>query len=161
MKIYEKIRSLIEAQFPKAIVKEERDNTPPTFCITPSEIVNVCQLLHTNKDTYFDSLSCLTGIDNGTLQNTMEVIYHLYSIPHHYSLALKVILEREKPEIHTLSHIWKTAEWHEREAYDLLGIYFLKHPDLRRILLPTDWKGHPLRKDYREEETYHTIKVKY
>jgi len=65
------------------------------------------------------------------------------------------------PTISTLSHIWRTANWHEREAFDLMGLWFESHPDLRRILLPADWQGHPLRKDYENMETYHGIKVAY
>ena len=89
------------------------------------------------------------------------MLYHLYSIPHDIHLALKVELDRTKPEVDSVTEIWKTADWHEREAYDLLGIHFKNHPDLRRILLPDDWEGHPLRKDYVEQEKYHEIKVKY
>jgi NADH-quinone oxidoreductase subunit C len=76
-------------------------------------------------------------------------------------LHLRVVLDREKPEVPSLSGIWKTADWHEREAYDFFGIQFTGHPNLTRILLPADWEGHPLRKDYVEQERYHGIKVKY
>jgi len=94
------------------------------------------------------------------------VIYHLNSIPFEHSFVLKVEVTRNKedeplPQVFSLTPIWKTADWHEREAYDLVGIDFIGHPDLRRILLPADWQGHPLRKDYKEQEFYHGIKVKY
>jgi NADH-quinone oxidoreductase subunit C len=137
-------------------------------CITvpPALIAEVCMLLHTHEECYFDMLSCLTGLDNGVEKSTMEVIYNLYSIPFEHSLMLKVIVPRNKeneplPIVPSVSHIWRTADWHEREAFDLVGISFSNHPDLRRILLPEDWVGHPLRKDYEAQEYYHGIQVKY
>ena len=158
---FEKVKELINREFPVAILSEDLIATPYTLEISEEFILSVCRLLHEHDKTYFDSLSCLTGLDNGPEANTMEVIYHLYSIPHDLHLALKVILKREKPEIDSVASIWKTADWHEREAYDLLGITFRNHPDLRRILLPADWEGHPLRKDYVEPEFYHGMKVNY
>jgi NADH-quinone oxidoreductase subunit C len=91
----------------------------------------------------------------------MEVIYTLYSIPNHITLHLRVILDRSSPVISSVSSVWRTADWHEREAFDFFGIEFANHPDLRRILLPEDWEGHPLRKDYVEQSKYHGIQVKY
>lgn len=91
----------------------------------------------------------------------MEVIYHLYSIPHDESLAIKVVLDRQAPIVESVVDIWATANWLERETYDLLGIRFSNHPDMRRILLPNDWEGHPLRKDYEAQEAYHGLTVKY
>ncbi|WP_420577292.1 NADH-quinone oxidoreductase subunit C [Ekhidna sp.] len=158
---FEEVKSLIEAGFPGAVLGEDEASTPKALLIHKDHVVNVCSLLHTYEKTYFDSLSCLTGLDNGEEKNTMEVIYNLYSIPFDLHLALKVELDRSKPEIDSVTKIWRTADWHEREAYDLLGIQFKGHPDLRRILLPDDWEGHPLRKDYVEQEEYHDVKVKY
>lgn len=158
---FEEIKSSIEGSFPEAIVGENLDSTPPLLKILPNQIVSVCEHLHTNEKTFFDSLSCLTGIDNGVESNTIEVVYSLYSIPFDLHLSLSVELDRANPEVGSVSSIWRGAEWHEREAYDLLGIKFQNHPDLRRILLPEDWDGYPLRKDYKEQETYHEVKVKY
>ena len=158
---FEEIKALIGKEFPTAILSEDLVTTPYTLEISKDFILLVCQFLHENEKTYFDSLSCLTGIDNGPEANTMEVVYNLYSIPYNLHLALKVSIEREKPEVESVSPVWKTADWHEREAYDLVGIAFKNHPDLRRILLPADWEGYPLRKDYVEQEFYHDIKVKY
>ena len=135
--------------------------TPQTITVTPGKLMDVCTELHKNPHTYFDQLSCVTGIDNGPEAKTMEVIYHLYSIPFNFSLALKVILPRENPNVPTLSSIWKSANWMERETYDMYGIVFENHPDLRRILMPADWAGYPLRKDYSEQEKYRDIQVKY
>jgi NADH-quinone oxidoreductase subunit C len=134
--------------------------------IAKDKLVDICLELHTNSQTYFDLLSCISGIDNGPDKGTMEVIYHLYSIPFNHSLVLRVELPRSKEgegaiEIPSVTTIWKTAYWHEREAYDMFGVIFKGHPDLRRILLPADWEGYPLRKDYKEQEYYHGIKVRY
>jgi NADH-quinone oxidoreductase subunit C len=142
------------------IIRDER-STPKSIQLDPVDLLPVCLELQQNKQTYFDMLSCLTGIDNGEETATMEVIYHLYSIPYNHHLALKVIVPRDEPNISTVSKIWKTAEWHEREAYDLFGIQFSDHPDLRRILLPADWEGHPLKKDYKHQDYYRGIKVEY
>lgn len=142
-------------------VKVDLNEKSGQLTLASHDLVAVCDFLWRNPNTYFDSLSCVTAIDLGVDVGQMEVIYTLYSIPFHVTLHLRVVLDREKPEIPSLSGIWKTADWHEREAYDFFGIQFTGHPNLTRILLPADWEGHPLRKDYVEQERYHGIKVKY
>ena len=137
------------------------DCTPVCLHIPPADLKAVCVTLFSDDRMYFDTLSCLTGIDNGPEEGTMEVIYNLYSIPYDFQLMLRSTLSREDPKIESVTEIWKTADWHERETYDLFGIVFEGHPDLRRILLPADWEGHPLRKDYETQEKYHGIKVDY
>lgn len=138
------------------------DNCMPTAIqIDARDLVKVCQLLHQHEKMYFDMLSCVTGIDNGPQVNTMEVVYNLYSIPFGVSLMIKVLLPRDKPEVDSLTTVWRSANWMEREVFDLLGIHFKGHPDLRRILMPADWEGHPLRKDYKQQEYYRNIKVEY
>ena len=101
----------------------------------------------------------------GEWQPHTEVVYHLFSMKHKHSLVLKVILPRwkddkpgELPEVPSVSGLWSTADWHEREVYDLSGVYFTGHPNLRRILCPEDWVGHPLRKDYEMPLEYHGIR---
>lgn len=135
--------------------------TPKAIILQASEIRKVCQELYQNTSTYFDMLSCLTGIDNGTEANTIEVVYNLYSIPFNHHLMVKVILKRENPEIDSVTEIWRTANWHEREAAEMFGIKFIGHPDPRKLLLPADWEGHPLRKDYQHQDLYRDVKVKY
>ena len=142
-------------------IQVDEKATPKAIVVPPVYIKSVCQELYQNSSSYFDMLSCLTGIDNGVEVNTMEVVYNLYSIPFNHHLMLKVTLSRENPEIDSVSEIWRTANWHEREAFDMYGIKFNGHPDLRRILLPADWEGHPLKKDYQHQEYYRDVKVKY
>jgi NADH-quinone oxidoreductase subunit C len=164
---FDQIQHLLIAHFGETIIlKAEPQLAQPCLTIEGQKLVEICQFLHENEKTYFDTLSCLTAIDNGPEAGTMEVLYHLYSIPYHHFLVLKVIVLRNKegeplPKVPSVCSIWCTANWHEREAFDLLGIEFEGHPDLRRILLPADWQGFPLRKDYQQQDRYHGIKVEY
>lgn len=158
---FEDITSFLSEKIDGAIEEQDLTSSPKTLIISPEKILEVCELLFQSRQTYFDQLSCLTGIDNGPEAGTMEVVYSLYSIPREHHLMLRVMLDRKKPAISSVQHVWRTANWHERETYDLLGIHFDNHPDLRRILLPKDWEGHPLRKDYAEQEKYHGMNVKY
>jgi NADH-quinone oxidoreductase subunit C len=152
------IKDLLQTQFK---FEAEWEEELSRLTLPAEQILPVCEFLWKNPATYFDSLSCLTAIDQGPEAGKMEVIYTLYSIPNHLTLHLRVILDRSSPTISSISSIWRTADWHEREAFDLLGVQFSGHPDLRRILLPEDWEGHPLRKDYVEQSKYHGIQVKY
>ncbi len=129
--------------------------------VDKESLLAVCEIIYQHDQLYFDFLSSITASDNGEESGMMDVIYHFSSLVYELKLTLKVVLDRTQPEIQSLCSIWKAANWHEREAYDLLGVKFLNHPDLRRILLPHNWEGHPLRKDYDEQEYYHGIKVKY
>jgi NADH-quinone oxidoreductase subunit C len=158
---FEEIKSIISEKFPEAILGEDLKATPHALMIDKKSIHMVCELLHTHEQLYFDMLSCLSGLDNGPESGTMEVIYNLYSIPFNLQLMLKVELDRNQPEIDSVTSIWRTANWHEREAFDMLGIKFINHPDLRRILMPLDWEGFPIQKDYQEQEKYHGMNVIY
>jgi NADH-quinone oxidoreductase subunit C len=163
---YSEIKNLIVTMFGEEIIlKEDTISPQASITIANDKLLEVCQFLHVQPQLYFDFLTCITAIDNGAEIGTIEVIYHLNSIPYEHGFVIKVEVERNKegeplPKVYSLTPIWKTADWHEREAYDLVGIDFVGHPDLRRILLPADWEGHPLRKDYVEQELYHGIKVK-
>jgi NADH-quinone oxidoreductase subunit C len=141
------------------------DNLPqPFIAIGASSLLPVCKFLYNNSSFYFDFLNCITAIDNGIEAGTIDIIYHLTSIPFEKSIVLKLQIDREigpDATVDSISSVWKTADWHEREIYDFFGVKFKNHPDLRRILLPADWLGHPMRKDYQEQDTYHGIKVKY
>jgi NADH-quinone oxidoreductase subunit C len=154
MEKLEEIKSVIVQHCGEVVLDEQLNSTPVTLVIQASKLREVCEVLRTHSSMYFDLLSCITGIDNGPESNSMEVVYHLYSIPYEVSLAIRVELPRDKPEVPSVTSVWQTANWHERETYDLLGIQFEGHPDMRRILMPADWEGHPLRKDYEEPTHY-------
>ena len=164
---FQDIYSAITGHLGEDLVSEAVENVPQPFLVVPAgRLPELADFLFRDQRLYFDFLACISALDNGPEVGTMEVIYHLYSIPYDHKLVLKVVVARNKegeplPEVPTLSHLWRTAYWHEREAYDLLGIRFTGHPDLRRILLPTDWEGYPLRRDYEAQELYHGIRVKY
>jgi NADH-quinone oxidoreductase subunit C len=118
-----------------------------TVFVPREAIVDVCWVL--KKKHGFDMLADLCGADRGPEEDPrFEVNYHLFSTIHYNRLRLKVLLTEDEPNVKTVTTVWKTANWHERETYDLLGIIFDNHPDLRRILLPSDFDGHALRKDY-------------
>jgi NADH-quinone oxidoreductase subunit C len=156
--ISDRINSALGEQL---VLSVDENASPKAIIIDANDLIEVMSFLQSDEQLYFDSLSCITGIDNGPEAKTMEMVYNLYSIPFNHHLMVKVKLERESSAIDSLTQLWKTADWHERETYDLLGIYFNNHPDLRRILLPADWEGHPLKKDYQEQEYYRGVKVKY
>ena len=121
-----------------------------TTAIVPKlHIVDVCSALKTAPDAKFDFLADLCGADRGVEEEPrFEVNYHLFSTTKHHRLRLKVVLHENSVHVPTVTGVWRTANWHERETFDLFGIVFDGHPDLRRILLPEDWQGHALRKDF-------------
>ncbi|MFD2744278.1 MULTISPECIES: NADH-quinone oxidoreductase subunit C [Sphingobacterium] len=136
----------------------------PALYIHPDYLVAVCRFLRDDPAFYVDFLSDIAAVDYFP-EPYFEVVYQLASIPHQTQITLKVRCENDRsstelPELPSVCSIWRTAEWHEREAYDLMGIFFTDHPDLRRILMPDDWEGFPLRKDYEDPATYHDIPVK-
>ena len=118
-----------------------------TITVPREAIVDVCWVLKTAHG--FDMLADLCGADRGPEEDPrFEVNYHLFGTKHHNRLRLKVLLSEDAPNLGSVVSVWKTANWHERETFDLLGVIFDGHPDLRRILLPSDFDGHALRKDY-------------
>ncbi|GAB7387903.1 hypothetical protein BSNK01_17400 [Bacillaceae bacterium] len=117
----------------------------PTLVIKNERWHDVARLLKEHEDLAFDYLSNLLGVD---YPDRMEVVYYFYSYRHRQPVCVKVKTNREAPAVPSVTDLWQGADWNEREAYDLLGIRFPGHPNLRRILLPDDWVGHPLRKDY-------------
>ena len=133
----------------------QKEPAGDSFIIVPAEkIVPLCTMLREADLFSFDCLSNLTAVD---WKDRFEVVYHLFSYRHRGLLGLKVRLPHDEPHLPTVETVWKVANWLEREVYDLFGIRFDGHSDLRRIMLPDDWIGHPLRKDYKEEEDYHGI----
>lgn len=117
-----------------------------TVEIAPAKIASVCGYL--KYDERFVRLSTVTAVDRYPAEPRFEVVYHLYSIERNEWLRLKCRLNGANPVIESVTSVWRSANWYEREVFDLFGIQFLNHPDLRRILMPEGWEGHPLRKDY-------------
>jgi len=163
---FEDIKLLLIDKFGTEVIEgEETGGLQPALLIAPDLIIDVCLELRNNSKTYFDFLSCLTGVDYGVEAGRFGVVYHLASIPYKLQLTLKISREHDRatgePVFKSITSVYRTADWHEREAYDLVGIFFEGHPDLRRILLPDDWEGYPLRKDYQTAEFYKGIKIDF
>lgn len=162
---FEEIKLMLVARFGEdVIVGEEKAGLQPALLIEANSIAEVCLELRNNPATYFDLLSSITGVDYGVEAKKFGVVYHLASIPYQTQLTLKISKENSReldnlPEFPSVSAVYRTADWHERETYDLVGIFFTNHPDLRRILLPDDWEGFPLRKDYKTAAYYKGIKI--
>ena len=134
--------------FPDAILNVEEYRGDVTVTLKRDGLLQVCTFLRDDPEYSFRFLADVTAVDYKDKTPRFVMVYHLLSHEHNRRLRLKVPLEDEKPEIETVTGIWATADWHERETYDLLGVNFLNHPDLRRILLPDHWDCFPLRKDY-------------
>lgn len=128
----------------------------PVFEVEPARITEVAALLKNHPELRFDCLLNLTGTDHPG-RRTIRIAYELFSYESDDRVVVRVDTEREKPVVPSVAKVWRAAEWLEREVYDLLGVDFPGHRDLRRILLPDDWVGHPLRKDYVEQTHYHGI----
>jgi len=158
---FEDIKLLLTEKFgADVILGEETSGLQPALLIDPDRITDVCLELRNNPGTYFDFLSCITGVDHGVEAGRFGVVYHLASIPYKTQLTLKISKENNRdennlPSFPSITSVYRTADWHEREQYEMLGIFFEGHPDLRRLLLPDDWDGFPLRKDYTTTDKYY------
>lgn len=138
-------------------VKDFNGEVAEPFCMVEADgIVAVCQFLRDDPQIKHEVLSDLTALD-WPKDEKLQVVYHLYSYTNKEQFVLKVDLPRDNPKVATLEGVWKVANWLEREVYDLFGVIFEGHSDLRRIMLPEDWVGYPLRKDYVEQEEYDGI----
>ena len=127
-----------------------------TIIIAKDALLEICDFLKNDPDLQFNFLSDLTAVDYPEREKRFEIVYNLYSIPKRWRVRLKVNIGEEE-SISSVAFIWSTANWLEREVFDMFGIEFENHPDLTRILMPDDWEGHPLRKDFpltREEVTF-------
>jgi NADH-quinone oxidoreductase subunit C len=160
MQPFEEILALVKGRCTHSDPVADKSSTPGAIRIHADDLLPVMQEMQKHPSLYFDVLSCVTGIDNGATAD-MEVAYNLYSIPFNHALMIKVSVDRANPRIESVSHFWRSANWLEREIFDMFGIVFLNHPDMRRILMPADWEGHPLRKDYKHQAYYRDIKVEY
>jgi NADH-quinone oxidoreductase subunit C len=152
------IYTRLQETFGSDIVDIQPEGTNPFVQVTAGALLRICTYLKETPELDFNHLMCLSSVDYG---DHLGVVYHLDSMWNNIQLCIKVEVPREQPEVESVTPLWKTADWHEREAFDMMGIRFSNHPDLRRILCPDDWDGYPLRKDYQVQEYYHDIRVPY
>lgn len=158
-----------------SILALETQAKDPWIVVAPTAIRDVCLFLRDEAKTEFDTINDLCGVDyletdakkKDPVEPHLEVVYHLYSYTHKHYAKLKVKLPRWRdgvagqiPSLPSVADVWAVADWHEREAFDLVGIEFTGHPNPKRILCPEDWVGHPLRKDYEFPLEYHGIRGK-
>ena len=132
------------------------DAIDPFIRVDAGAIAEVAAYLRDDEAMRFESLMCQGGVD---YEDHLTVVYHLFSTPYRHKIVLKVEVDREDAHVPTVEHVWPVANWHEREAYDMFGVVFDGHSDLRRILCPEDWEGFPLRRDYEVQAYYRGIKV--
>ena len=149
--IYTKLKAKFDN---KVLDLVEQPQFEPFINVEPTAIKEISMFLRDEAGLEFDYMANLTGMDN---KDSLGIVYHLYSMQYKHRIVLKVKLNREKPAVPTVERVWKTANWHEREVYDMFGVEFENHPDLERILCPEDWEGFPLRKDYTAPKEYHGI----
>jgi NADH-quinone oxidoreductase subunit C len=155
------IHDKLVARFAEKITGEGLAAASPFAVVATDAIAEVAAFCKADPELAFDNLMCLSGVDYPKEKEPrMEVVYHLYSYEHLHTFALKVFVPRENPAVPTVEGVWGVANWHERECWDMFGITFLGHSDPRRILLPDDWEGHPLRKDWQDPEYYRGLHVK-
>jgi NADH-quinone oxidoreductase subunit C len=137
----------LKDKFPDSILEIIEFRNELTLVVRKEDIVSICTFLRDDPELHFNFLSCLCGVDYPERKPRFDVVYELYSINKHHRIRLKVKVD-EYESVPSVTEVWSAANWHEREVFDLFGISFDGHPDLRRILMPDDWEGHPLRKDY-------------
>jgi len=171
------IAAALEQKFGPKITAKKIDAAgfDPSVTVEAADLVEICRFLRDDAAMRFEILACISGVDyleidpkkvaKAGFEPHLEVVYHLQSIEHRHRFTVKVVLPRWKdgvagqlPEVPSLTGVWNIADWHEREVYDLSGVWFTGHPDLSRILLNEDWQGHPLRKDYEFALEYHGIR---
>ncbi len=169
------IAGLLEEKFGARIRSKNTTAIDPFVVVDPADLLEVCQFLRDDPRLAFDLLNCISGVDyleidpkkapKAGFDPHLEVVYHFQSFHQRHRFTLKILLPRWKdnqpgnlPEVPSVTGLWASANWHEREVYDLSGVVFTGHPELTRILLADDWVGHPLRKDYEFPLEYHGIR---
>ncbi len=140
------VAAAVEAFDADAVTGGKFDRNELTLEIARAKIASVCGFL--KFDQMFVRLSSVTAVDRYPAEPRFEVVYHLHSVEHKERVRLKCRRVGADPAIESVTSVWRGANWYEREVFDLFGIRFVNHPDLRRIMMPDDWEGYPLRKDY-------------
>jgi NADH-quinone oxidoreductase subunit C len=154
--IYEALQAELGIEVVFDFHADPKKDKDPWFQVRPDALIALATRLKSDSRFAIDYLECMTGVDYPDKQ-AIAMVYHFYSYPLRHRIVAKAMLPREAPAIASLTPLWSVANWQERECFDLLGVTFEGHPALRRILLPDDWIGHPLRKDYAEGTSYHGI----
>ncbi|MCI0707960.1 MAG: NADH-quinone oxidoreductase subunit C [Ignavibacteriae bacterium] len=155
----QEIHDNLRAKFGDAVVESKLDAQQPWIRIAADKTNAICTFLRDEPAFQFDFMSCLSGVDYN--DGNLGIVYHLYSMTHKHKAVIRVNCPKDNARIQSVHDIWGTANWHEREAFDMYGIQFDGHPDLRRILCPDDYPGFPLRKDFQVPEFYNGMKVPY
>ncbi len=148
MQVPEDLIKALDERFGHAVQLEEPFRSETILVVERDQLVPVCTFLRDDPNFSFNFLAVLTAVDHWPKEPRFMVVYQLYSVANNVFLGLRVRLTGEDPRISTIEAIYPNANWHEREIYDMFGIFFEGHSDLRRILMAQDWEGHPLRKDY-------------
>ena len=152
----QEVHARFKAQFGDAVGELGEAKIDPFVTVKAGKIVEICRFAKAEAGLEFDYCEDITGID-WPARSLIEIVYHLYSLQQRHQIVLKVEADRGQPSVPSVEGVWKAGNWLAREIYDMLGVDFVGHPDMRRILLPDDWVGHPLRKDYQEAGGYHGV----
>jgi len=142
------IAGKIRDRFPEEVLDTVEFRGQVGVILRKDRIADICRYLHDDSDILMDHLADLCGADYPDREHRFEIVYNLYSLTHRHRIRLRAKVPSTSPTIASVVSIWSGANWHEREAFDMFGVVFEGHPDLRRILMPEDWEGNPLRKDY-------------
>ncbi len=140
--------SKIKQHFHNSIEEIQDFRNDLSITISKDKIVELAKFLKEDEELHFETCIDVTAIDWATRKNRFTVVYHIYSYENNFTLRIKVNLDSEPPQIETVSSVWRSANWYERETYDMYGIIFLNHPDLRRMYMPEGFQYYPLRKDF-------------
>jgi NADH-quinone oxidoreductase subunit C len=148
MTVVEKAVAKLQRELGDNVLSTEEFRGQTSVTLDPGAIVNACQMLRDDPDLDFDFLAALTAVDYWPSEPRFKIVYQLYSLANKEFIGLRAQLSNESPEIPTIESVYPNANWHEREVFDMFGVTFKDHSDQRRIIMPYDWEGHPLRKDY-------------
>ena len=144
----------LKERFAEQVVEIVSDNVDPYVVVERNALKEIALFLRDSEDLHFDFLESISGVDT---TEDLFLVYHIFSYTHRHSCIIRVRFSYDDLSVASLSDVWAAANWHEREQYDLFGFVFEGHPDPRRLLLPEDWDGHPLLKNYEYPEEYHGI----